>query len=183
MGSKMTSFIKCLTLWAGALLFVALGPVTGQAESPELKTPSPVIYLADNLDEKDKLGWCIDTLGRGWSDRLQAHSCKPKGGDVQFSYDKASRQLKSVAFPGKCAEITDLNSKSVAFGLLDCSEGSAKQQFNFDQAQGFFKPADQPKLCLAVGAASRSAGPFMSRALILANCEVTDAKLIKWTIK
>ena len=54
---------------------------------PELQTPEPVIYLADNIDEQDALGWCIDTLGRGWSEQLQTHSCKPQGGDVQFAYD------------------------------------------------------------------------------------------------
>ena len=154
-----------------------------QAAPPDLKTPSPVIYLANNLDEKDRLGWCIDTLGRGWSDRLQAHSCKPRGGDVQFSYDTKSRQLRSVAFPGKCAEIIDPDSKTVAFGLLDCSADSTKQKFDFESAQGFFKPVGHANRCLAVGAASRSAGPYMSRDLILADCAATDARFMKWIIK
>lgn len=57
-------------------LFVLLVPVSVSAVAapPELQTPEPVIYLADNIDEKDALGWCIDTLGRGWSEQLQTHS-------------------------------------------------------------------------------------------------------------
>ncbi len=60
------------------------------AESPVIKSATPIIYLADNLDEKDKLGWCIDTEGRGFAESLQAHSCKPhadKANDTQFSFD------------------------------------------------------------------------------------------------
>jgi hypothetical protein len=170
----------------GRLIGVSILMASAQvacAAPPELKTPAPVIYLADNLDEKDKLGWCIDTLGRGWSDRLQAHSCKPYGGDVQFRFDRTSRQLKSVEFNGKCAELVDATSKTVAFGLLDCADGSARQKFDFDGERGRFKPAGQPGLCLAVGAASKSAGPFMSRALILADCEATDARFTTWIVK
>ena len=71
-------------------LIVLITENRGEAAPPELQTPAPVIYLADNLDEQDKLGWCIDTVGRGLFDRLHAHSCKPHGGDVQFKFDAAS---------------------------------------------------------------------------------------------
>ena len=53
-------------------------------------------------DEADDLGWCIDTIGRGMSDRLHAHSCKPRGGDVQFRLSETTGQIASVAFEGKC---------------------------------------------------------------------------------
>ena len=46
-----------------------------KAEPPILQTPAPVIFLADNLDEPDHLGFCIDTVGRGKSDRIHVHSC------------------------------------------------------------------------------------------------------------
>ena len=165
------------------VLVSAIAANTVKAAPPELQTPAPVIYLADNLDEADKLGWCIDTLGRGFSDRLQAHSCKPYGGDVQFRYDAKNRQIQSVEFAGKCAEIIDAASRTVAFGLLDCDTANAKQKFDYFPETGFFKPAGQGKLCIAAGAASRSAGPFMSRALVLADCAATEAKLIKWVVK
>ena len=71
-----------------------------QSNPPILQTPSPVIYLADNLDEKDQLGYCIDTRGRGFNEELHAHSCKPRGGDVQFSYNKETLQICSVEFTG-----------------------------------------------------------------------------------
>ena len=69
------------------LSLLVLVAASAIAAPPELQTPEPVIYLADNIDEQDALGWCIDTLGRGWSEQLQTHSCKPQGGDVQFAYD------------------------------------------------------------------------------------------------
>lgn len=47
-------------------------------------TPAPVIHLADNLDEADGLGWCIDTVGRGFNTALQVHSCKPQGATCSF---------------------------------------------------------------------------------------------------
>ncbi|NRB29925.1 MAG: hypothetical protein HRU27_04945, partial [Rhizobiaceae bacterium] len=80
-------------LFTGFALFTSVAGVPALAADPDLKTPSPVIYLADNLDEKDNLGWCIDTVGRGLSDRLHAHSCKPRGGDVQFKFDAQTGQI------------------------------------------------------------------------------------------
>jgi hypothetical protein len=32
-----------------------------ELNSQVVQTPAPLIHLADNLDEPDKLGWCIDT--------------------------------------------------------------------------------------------------------------------------
>ena len=45
-------------------------------EEPELNTPiiqspTPLIHLADNLDEQDQLGWCIDTQGNGFNENLK----------------------------------------------------------------------------------------------------------------
>ena len=93
------------TLACVALLLLLGLPAAAYAAPPDLRTPAPVIYLADNLDEQDGLGWCIDTRGRGFSDRLHAHSCKPRGGDVQFRYDEAARRIASATFAGKCAAL------------------------------------------------------------------------------
>ena len=38
-----------------------------------IQTPSPVIHLAENLDEQDQLGYCIDTRGRGFN--VDLHAC------------------------------------------------------------------------------------------------------------
>ncbi len=148
---------------------------------PDLKTPSPVIYLADNLDEKDRLGFCIDTVGRGPSDRLHAHSCKPQGGDVQFRFDTAKGQIRSATFDNKCAALMDAPATGVKLALLDCANGD-EQRFAFTTDSGEFHPAGRNDLCLAVGPASRTAGPFMARDLMLADCVSTDAGLKRWIV-
>jgi hypothetical protein len=166
-----------------AVLLSSLVTLPANAATPELQTPAPVIYLADNMDEKDKLGWCIDTLGRGWSEQLQTHSCKPQGGDVQFSYNKETRQIMSVEFTGKCATLHEAAAAGVSFDLLDCSATSAAQVFIYNAETLEFMSEGDLSLCVAAGAESRSAGPFMSRDLELAPCASTDASLKQWIVK
>ena len=81
-----------------AALVPLILPLTGVADEPDIQTKGTVIYLADNLNEEAKLGWCIDTYGRGFSDQLHSHSCKPEGGDTQFSFDVNSGMIQSVEF-------------------------------------------------------------------------------------
>ena len=69
---------------------IAETPVSPAANTPIIQTNPPFIILNDNLDEKDKLGWCFDTKGWGFTEQLHAHSCKPAGDDVLFSYDDVS---------------------------------------------------------------------------------------------
>ncbi len=164
-------------------VFAALTVSHAVASPPQLQTPSPVIYLADNLDEKDQLGWCIDTMGRGFSEKLHAHSCKPRGGDVQFSHDTKSGQIRSVAFAGKCMALNSPDDRKVPFGLIDCVEGEPSQQFSYDQVTGQIHLRDDQTMCVSVGDGSRSAGPFMSRDLKLTSCANTEAKMLKWLIK
>lgn len=81
--SRLSAFrrhgmIRTFSIAATAVLILS-GMQTASAAPPDLKTPAPVIFLADNLDENQNLGFCIDTVGRGLSDRLHAHSCKPQG--------------------------------------------------------------------------------------------------------
>ncbi len=169
--------------WLSAFLLSSLVTLSANAATPELQTPAPVIYLADNIDEKDELGWCIDTLGRGWSEQLQTHSCKPQGGDVQFSYDNETRQIMSVEFPGKCATLHEAAAAGVSFDLLDCSATSAVQVFIYNAETLEFMPEGDRSLCIAAGAESRTAGPFMSRDLELAPCASTDSRLKQWVVK
>jgi len=169
--------------WLSALFLSSRVTLSANAATPQLQTPAPVIYLADNLDEKDELGWCIDTLGRGWSEQLQTHSCKPQGGDVQFSYNKETRQIMSVEFQGKCATLHEATAAGVSFDLLDCSAESAAQLFIYNAETLEFMPEGDRSLCIAAGAQSRSAGPFMSRDLELAPCASTDASLKQWVVK
>ena len=183
-----TSAQRRRSIFGGRFCYVALLlmlglPAAAYAEPPDLKTPAPVIYLADNLDEQDKLGWCIDTRGRGFSDRLHAHSCKPRGGDVQFRYEEAARRIASATFSGKCAALLKPAAAGVTLGLLDCAKDAKGQIFDYDAASMEFRPGADATLCLAAGAASRSAGPFMSRDLALTPCASTGAEFKQWRIK
>lgn len=166
-----------------AVLGMLCVPLWAEAAPPSLRTPAPVIYLADNLDEQDRLGWCIDTVGRGFGERLHAHSCKPQGGDVQFAYDAEARRIVSATFAGKCATLTGPAAAGVSLGLVDCSKDSAGQDFDYDGGALAFRPGGDRTLCLAVGATGRSAGPFMSRDLALAPCAATEARYRQWRIE
>ena len=153
-----------------------------QSNPPILQTPSPVIYLADNLDEKDQLGYCIDTRGRGFNEELHAHSCKPRGGDVQFSYNKETLQICSVEFTGYCIEMPGGASKGMSLRLVDSDTSSSDQKFIYNEDSGEFVPEEDLTLCLAVGETSAAAGIYMSRSLTLEISSETDVKLKQWVI-
>lgn len=155
-----------------------------QFATPEVPTPRPVIYLADNLDEPDMLGWCIDTQGRGWSDKLHAHSCKPPGGDdVRFSYDRNTGQIRSYAFEGKCAELLSSNEIDVSFGLTACDQNSLLQKFDYDVSTKEIRPQSNAAVCVTVSRQSQPAGPFMSRSLNLEPCNSVELKFKSWIVE
>ena len=152
------------------------------ANPPILKTPSPVIYLADNLDEQDQLGYCIDTRGRGFNEELHAHSCKPSGGDVQFFYNKETLQICSVEFTGYCIKMPGGASKGMSLRLVESDTSSSDQKFIYNEDSGEFAPKEGLTLCLAVGETSRAAGKYMARSLTLELSSETDVKFKQWVI-
>ncbi|MGI9365833.1 MAG: ricin-type beta-trefoil lectin domain protein [Rhizobiaceae bacterium] len=160
----------------------SLVPTLVSAAATQIKTPAPVIYLADNLDEADGLGWCIDTVGRGLSDRLHAHSCKSRGGDVQFRFDQTTGQIASVTFEGKCMARHNPPDTSKPLRLIQCND-SPQQSFVYQNESQTFRPADEPNLCLTAGSSSRKAGPFLSRNLGFATCSENNSLLQRWVIK
>lgn len=163
------------------LIFLGTVMATASAAQVDVQTPAPVLHLADNLQEADDLGWCIDTVGRGFAEDLHMHSCKPQGGDVQFTYLPLTQRIASVAFDGKCMELIGAD-VSIAFGLRDCSE-TAAQTFVFTPETGRISPINMPDQCLAAGEQIREAGPFQSRDLIIAPCsDVTEGRL-RWIHK
>lgn len=164
------------------LCVLAFGVQTAIAAPPQLKTPAPVIYLAENLDESQQLGWCIDTLGRGFSEQLQTHSCKPQGGDVQFAYEPVTGLVRSVAFPEKCMTLVNAEDVAVPFGLFDCEVDEPTQRFVYYAAELELRLAADPEQCVVAGVTSRSAGPFMSRDLSLQSCSDAAAELKRWII-
>ncbi|MEO0486913.1 MAG: RICIN domain-containing protein [Pseudomonadota bacterium] len=165
---------------SGGLLLAAVALTQVLAGPPDIRTPTPVIYLADNLDERDQLGWCVDTLGRNFAERLQAHSCKPRGGDVQFSFMSETGHIRSVAYPEFCMTLDP--DGTTTFGLVECDGGAEEQIFVYARADQSFSPMGQDALCVSVGEQSRSAGPFMSRDLLLTSCANTPAELREWII-
>ena len=153
------------------------------ANKPLIQTKGPIIYLADNLDEKDKLGWCIDTDGKDFSDTLQAHSCKAEGNDVLFSYNEETLQICSVTYPGYCAAMVGGPKEGMTIGLVKSKPDSNEQKFVYHKGSGEFSPLGNSALCLAVAGSSDSAGPYMSRELTLKNRKDTKRELKQWVIQ
>ena len=149
---------------------------------PVIQTPSPLIHLADNLDEQDSLGWCIDTVGRDFNSELHAHSCKPEGGDVQFYYNETTLQICSAEFPDFCIEMTGGPVGGMSLSLIESNTDSTDQKFIYNEESGEFSPEQDMSLCIAVGATSTDAGIYMSRSLTLEVSETTDVLLKKWVI-
>ncbi|MDO5972794.1 hypothetical protein [Flavivirga jejuensis] len=153
------------------------------SNAPNIKSPNPIIYLADNLDEQDKLGYCIDTDGKDFSDSLQVHSCKPKGDDVLFYYDEETQQICSATYLGFSAAMIGGPKIGMTISLVKSEPESSEQKFIYDKKSGEFRPKENTELCLAAGSESDDAGPYMSRALSLQPRESTDKKLKTWIIK
>lgn len=150
--------------------------------APFIQTPAPLIHLADNLDEQDKLGWCIDTQGIGFNEDLHVHSCKPAGGDVQFYYNEETSQICSVEYVDFCIEMTGGPMAGMSLRLVKSDPNSSEQKFIYDEESGEFRPESNDKLCLAAGVTSAAAGRYMSRTLSLEIVSDTDVSLKKWVI-
>jgi len=150
--------------------------------TPIIQTPTPLIHLEDNLDEQDQLGWCIDTRGNGFNEVLHTHSCKPSGGDVQFTYNEETLQICSVEFTGFCVEMSEGVLEGASLSLVESDTESNNQKFVFNADNGEFNPEGNTNLCLAAGSVSSAAGIYMSRSLTLELSSETDESLKKWII-
>ncbi len=162
------------------ILSLAASGVSAQA--PTVPTVGPAIYLQDNLDEAEQLGYCIDTVTRFFNEDLHAHSCKPRGDDVLFRYDGDSGEILSATFENKCVTVSTALKAGDSLSLLDCTQGD-EQQFNYDAATLELRVGLSPDLCIVAGSKSRQAGPFMARDLLVADCEQTEPSLKQWLIK
>jgi len=153
------------------------------SNTPNIQSPNPIIHLADNLDEQDKLGYCIDTDGKDFSDSLQVHSCKPQGDDVLFYYDEETQQISSATYSGFSAAMIGGPKIGMTISLVKSDPESSEQKFIYNKESGEFRPKENTELCLAAGSESDAAGPYMSRTLSLQPRESTDKKLKTWVIK
>lgn len=161
----------------------AAEPAARAIVAPEIQMEGPVIYLADNLNEKEMLGWCIDTEGRGQSNQLQAHSCKPAGDDTQYTYDTASSTIRSVNYENQCMSFNDPENAVNPFGLVDCVDGDSKQKFVYDADRMEFRIGDDQSQCVTVAETIIEAGPYQSRDLIAATCEDLGASFKEWVVR
>jgi len=154
-------------------------------------TVKPNIFLAENLDESQQLGYCIDISGFKASincGATQVHSCKTQGDDTQFKYDAAAKAIKAVNYDGSCSAgsggcLSVLTSVAAGSKLqVTTCDGSALQTFVYGSSGEFVVGGGGSTLCLVAGAASRPAGKFMARDLTLAACSSTDKTLKTWTV-
>lgn len=164
-----------------SLLFCLMQAHPALAEAPQLQNSGPIIHLAENLDEPENLGWCLDTVGRGQSDQAHLHSCKPdsddpRNRDVLFQFNAETGSIEHGQYQGLCLTIV-----GASLALIECI-GAQDQKFSFGE-DGTFHPFEHEEQCLSAGDTSRAAGPYMSRSLIVAPCAEVDPDLRTWVIK
>ncbi|MGR3634110.1 MAG: ricin-type beta-trefoil lectin domain protein [Limimaricola soesokkakensis] len=176
---------RCASLGTAVLAAIAgsILPQVSLADSPVIQTDGPIIYLSDNLDEEANLGWCIDTEGRGESDQLHAHSCKPTGDDVLFSYAPQSARIESATYAGLCMAYNAPDDEENPFGLIACDDTDPNQRFEYDTETGQIHPGTDETQCVTVSAQIDDAGPFQSRDLLLAACDDLDQSFKTWTVR
>ena len=160
------------------------------ATEPNVPTEAPYIVLNDNLDEPNQYGFCLDTYGPGQSDLMQTHSCKPKtdegtprndpGHDVRFEYNPETKKISSYAFEGQCMQVLIAIGKS-EFALLDCSD-HPHQKFVYNETDKTIRLDKDQNYCVVVDSKTLEAGPWVKRALKLAECRETEPKLTQWLI-
>ncbi len=166
-----------------AALFGVISPHASLAEAPRIQTVGPIVHLKDNLNEDAKLGWCIDTEGRGLSDQLQAHSCKPNGDDVLFAFSADTGTIASATFDNLCMAYNAPEDAVNPFGLIACDAADPNQVFAYDTDSMQIHLASAPTQCLTVAETIDDAGPYQSRDLILAACDGLEASFKEWVIK
>lgn len=179
----MNNNFKALsTLVASASLFIISAHADTPSDGPNIQAEGPIIYLKDNLDEQANLGWCIDTEGKGFSDQLQAHSCKPEGYDTLYYYDEPSSMVQSVEFVEKCMAFNAPENAVNPFGLVDCAEDDMSQKFIYDKDSMEIRIFTDEATCVTVAETIIEAGPYQSRDLIAAPCKDLDASFKQWTV-
>lgn len=167
---------------------VAFSPAA-YADAPQVPTAAPYIVLSDNLNEPNGYGFCLDTHGRGKSDLMQTHSCKPakdgeprdySGNDTRFTYDADTGRVASYAFEGLCMQAL-IASDTTVFALLECSD-HPRQKFAYESTDQTLRLDENQDLCVSVATETAPAGPWVKRSLALQNCAEIEASLRQWTV-
>ncbi|MBU2959189.1 ricin-type beta-trefoil lectin domain protein [Paracoccus sp. 1_MG-2023] len=169
-----------------AVIAAALGialPHGVLAQAPTIQTVGPVIHLADNLNEEANLGWCIDTEGRGESDQLHVHSCKPTGDDVLFTFQPDSGMIMSATYADQCMVHNAPDDPENPFGLVDCDATDEAQKFAYDDSSMEIHLGSDAAQCVTVAPTIDDAGPYQSRDLLVAACDDLEPAYKQWVIR
>ena len=178
--------MRTITSISTALVATTLGmsiALPSFAEAPNIQTKGPIIHLADNLNEEASLGWCIDTDGRELTELLHAHSCKPEGDDVLFTYGAESGMIQSATYADVCMAYNAPDNAENPFGLIACDATDEAQRFDYDEASMELRLGTDMTQCVAVAANIDEAGPYQSRHLILAACGELEPGFKQWVIQ
>ncbi len=179
------------SVFRASILFILVFFVGhASAAKPNVPTDVPYIVLNENLDEPNGYGFCLDTYGPGQSELMQTHSCKPKtdqgtprndpGHDVRFQYNAETKKISSYAFEGQCMQVLIATGKS-EFALLDCSD-HPHQHFVYNETDKTIRLDIDQNYCVVVDSETQKAGPWVKRALKLAECSKTESVLKQWLV-
>ena len=164
-------------------------PTTSTITAPNVPSDAPYIVLSANHDEPNGYGFCIDTYGRGQTDLMQTHTCKPakegaerdySGHDTRFEYNTETQQVMSYPFEGYCMQALIASDVNV-FALLECSD-HPRQKFAYDASDKTIRLAEDQNLCITVASETVPAGPWVKRPLQLESCDDVDSSLKQWTV-
>lgn len=177
-----------LTIAVAAVLAL---PTVALAEAPKPLTNAPYIVLSDNLDEPNGYGFCFDTMSRGKTDLAHSHTCKPpeegvapenQDNDVRFEYKADTKQVASFTFKGVCMQALTAANRDTVFALLECDDDAPRQKFVYTADDQTLRLDEDQTLCVGVVATTATAGPWVSRGLVLESCDDLDDSRKQWTV-
>ena len=186
---KMIILLTKRTLLGFIAIMCLVSNVNAAAPTPTPSTPAPFIHLNDNLDEPNGFGFCLDTYGRGQTDILHTHSCKPKeegktwddrDNDIRFSMDSKTGQIASFGFKNLCMQALVAADVSV-MALLECSD-HPRQRFTYSEKDKTLRLKDDATLCIGVGPKTLPAPPYVRRPLELVKCDRLEKSRKQWEI-
>ena len=131
----------------------------------------------------------MDTYGRGQTDLMQTHTCKPanegaardsSGHDTRFDYNTETQQVMSYAFQGYCMQAL-IASDVTVFALLECSD-HPRQKFAYNAQDKTIRLAEDQNRCVTVASETVPAGPWVKRPLQLETCDEVDNSLKQWRV-
>ncbi|CAM2905991.1 ricin-type beta-trefoil lectin domain protein [Vibrio rarus] len=172
-----------------SLFIFAAGHIS--AKELNIPTQAPYIALSLNLDEPNGYGFCLDTFGRGYSELMHTHTCKPpskdknaprndSSNDARFEYDTKTKQIRSYAYENQCMQVLLATGKT-EFALLECND-HPHQKFDYNTEDKTIRLDVDQNRCVSIDTKTIKAGPWVKRTLKLTECDKTEDSLKQWDI-